>query len=307
LNLLWGISQDGPLAAVREALQRRGAPLFFLDQRQLLNTEVELFIDKEVGGLIRVGDRTCDLAALSSVYVRCYDPRRLPEIERAGEGSAAWRHAVTFDETLGSWLEVTPALVVNRLSAMASNNSKPYQLSLIRSFGFAVPETLITTDARSARDFWDRHGTVVYKSISGVRSMVSRLTAEHVGRLEDLRWCPTQFQQYIPGRDYRVHIVGHEAFACEVDSDADDYRYAARQGGHVELRPYDLPGDCADKCRKLAAALGLPVGGLDLRRAPDGRWYCFEVNPSPAFTYYEAATGQPIAAAVASLLAAEAA
>jgi glutathione synthase/RimK-type ligase-like ATP-grasp enzyme len=300
--LLWGISDDGPLMAVHEALQRQRAPAFFLDQRQVLSTEIELFIDKTVEGLIRLGDVTCDLAALRAVYVRCYDSRRVPEIERTGEGSAAWRHAQSVDETLRSLLEVTPALVVNPMSAMASNNSKPYQLSLIRSLGFEVPETLITTDSSAAQDFWERHGAVVYKSISGVRSIVSRLTEEHLNRLPDLRWCPTQFQKYVCGRDYRVHIVGDEAFACEIATDADDYRYAARRGRDVELRPYDLPADCADKCRKLAAALNLVVTGLDLRRTPEGQWYCFEVNPSPAFTYYAAATDQPIADAVARLL-----
>jgi uncharacterized circularly permuted ATP-grasp superfamily protein len=40
----------------------------------------------------------------------------------------------------------------------------------------------------------------------------------------------------------------------------------------------------------------------DLARAPDGRWFCFEVNPSPGFTYYESHTGQPIAAAIADML-----
>lgn len=301
MSLLWGIWQDGPLKAVCEALQRQRAPFFFLDQRGLLNAEVELSVGG-VEGFIRTGDRTCDLGTLRSVYVRYYDSRRLPEIEQAGENSAPWRHAQAIDETLGSWLEVTPALVINRLSAMASNNSKPYQLSLIRSFGFETPETLITTDAQAAREFWERHGTVVYKSISGVRSIVSRLTVEHVGRLEDLHWCPTQFQQYIPGRDYRVHIVGHEAFACEIDANVDDYRYAGRRGGYVKLKPCSLPGDCADRCRTLTASLGLVIAGLDLRQTPEGRWYCFEVNTAPAFTYYEAATAHPIADAVASLL-----
>lgn len=302
MNLLWGIPQDKPLMAVCEALQRRNAPFFLLDQRDLLDVEVELGVDRELEGFIRVGDRSCDLAALRSVYLRYYDSQRLPKIEQAGEGSAARRHAQAVDETLGAWLEMTPALVVNPLSAMASNNSKPYQSSLIRSCGFDVPDTLITTDARAAREFWNRHGTVVYKSISGVRSIVSRLTAEHIDRLKDLRWCPTQFQEYVPGRDYRVHIVGDRAFACEIESNADDYRYAARQGGYVDLRPYDLPQQCADRCRALAANLRLVVAGLDLRQTPDGRWYCFEVNPSPGFSYYEAATSQPIADAVASLL-----
>jgi D-alanine-D-alanine ligase-like ATP-grasp enzyme len=48
--------------------------------------------------------------------------------------------------------------------------------------------------------------------------------------------------------------------------------------------------------------MGLPVAGIDLRHAPDERWVCFEVNPSPAFTFYEHATGQSIGAAIARLL-----
>jgi len=52
----------------------------------------------------------------------------------------------------------------------------------------------------------------------------------------------------------------------------------------------------------LAAGLGLPVAGIDLRRTPSGRWYCFEVNPSPGFSYYEHATGQPLALSIARLL-----
>jgi D-alanine-D-alanine ligase-like ATP-grasp enzyme len=49
--------------------------------------------------------------------------------------------------------------------------------------------------------------------------------------------------------------------------------------------------------------LGLLVAGIDMRCCADGRWVCFEVNPSPGFSFYEAATGQPIAAAIADLLA----
>jgi hypothetical protein len=46
----------------------------------------------------------------------------------------------------------------------------------------------------------------------------------------------------------------------------------------------------------------LSVAGLDLRRTPGGDWFCFEVNPSPAFTYYEQITSQPIGQALALLL-----
>jgi len=101
---------------------------------------------------------------------------------------------------------------------------------------------------------------------------------------------------------YRNHVVGDDVFACEVLSDADDYRYAERAGGSVEIRDVRLPDDVAERCVAVTHALGLHLSGIDLRHAPDGRWFGFEVNPSPGFTYYEDRTGQPIASAVASLL-----
>jgi glutathione synthase/RimK-type ligase-like ATP-grasp enzyme len=52
----------------------------------------------------------------------------------------------------------------------------------------------------------------------------------------------------------------------------------------------------------MAAAMGLSVAGIDLRRTPGRKWVCFEVNPSPAFVFYEEATGQPIGDAIARLL-----
>jgi hypothetical protein len=300
--LLWGLAQDGPLAAVHEVLKRLHAPVVFLDQREVLRTAVELCVDADIRGVLRTPHRSIDLEAVTAVYLRPYDWRRLPEMASAGQGSPAWHHALGIEEALMSWLELTPALVVNRLSAMAVNSSKPYQAAWLRSCGFAVPDTLITTDPAAVQAFWDRHGTVVYKSISGVRSIVSRLTLDHLARLGDVAWCPTQFQQYIPGHDYRVHVVGHEVFACEVVSTADDYRYATRQGTSVHMRAYDLPTDWADRCQELATTAGLLVAGIDFRRTPEGQWYCFEVNPSPAFTYYQTTTEQPIDEAIARLL-----
>jgi hypothetical protein len=300
--VLWGIPGDTPLIAVQHALSRMGYWVTFIDQRAVLETEVELDVDAEIKGLVRTPDDVVDLSSVTAAYLRPYDSARLLGIESAGRGSAAWRHAVGVDDALLSWADLTPALVVNRPCAMASNNSKPYQACLVRTLGFATPETLITTDPQAARAFWAHHHDVIYKSISGVRSIVSRLTTDHEARLEDITCCPTQFQAHIPGNDYRVHVVGDEVFACEIISAASDYRYAARQGMSVELRPYTLPQDIAERCRKLAVALALPVAGIDLRHSPEDRWYCFEVNPSPAFTYYQDATDQPIDEAIAHLL-----
>jgi len=301
--LLWGLSADTPLAAVRDALEQQGHPIAFIDQRTVLDTEVELGVGLSVEGRVRTRTQVIDLSTVTAAYLRFYSSQQLPVVERAGQGSDAWHHAADVDDAMMSWAELTPALVVNRPSAMASNDSKPYQAALIRSSGFAIPDTLITTDPNAASEFWVRHGTVIYKSISSIRSIVSRLTPEHMERLDNVTWCPTQFQQYIPGNDYRAHVVGEEVFACEVVSTADDYRYATRQGATVEIRPYTLPKRIADRCVALTTALKMKVVGIDLRCTPNGEWYCFEVNPSPAFTYYQNTTGLPIDEAIARLLA----
>ncbi len=70
---------------------------------------------------------------------------------------------------------------------------------------------------------------------------------------------------------------------------------------------WGLPGDSplAAVHRALSSSLNLPVAGIDLRRTPDGRWYCFEVNPSPGFTYFQKETHQAIDETIARLLISE--
>jgi hypothetical protein len=298
--LLWGVPADPPIMAVRDALQRAGCQVTLLDQRMVADTEVHLVVDSTVGGWMSVKEETFNLAAVSAAYIRPHDAREFPEVARAGQDSERWRHALALQDTLLSWAELTPALVLNRPNDMAVNGSKPYQASWIESLGFRIPDTLITTDPDAALEFWRQHDRVIYKSVSSVRSIVSRLTARHLQRFENIASCPTQFQQYVPGMEYRVHVVGEEIFACTVVSEADDYRYSTEL---VDMQACELPGDVAARCRTVAASMNLLLAGLDLRRTPEGEWFCFEVNPSPAFTCFEQRTGQPIAEAVARLLA----
>lgn len=300
--LLWGLPSDEPLRMVEEALLRARAPVAFLDQRAVLDTEIELTIGAHIGGCLRVGDQRIDLAAVTAIYLRPYETRRMPAVAQAGGGSVEEGYAASVEDVLVSWVETAPALVLNRPTAMATNTSKPYQVALIREDGFAVPDTLVTSDREAVLDFRDKHGAIIYKSISGARSIVSRLGCEQMARLEDLRWCPTQFQQYVAGTDHRVHVVGEEVFACEILSAADDFRYAAQQGAVTEMRACELSEECAARCRNLAARLGLSFAGIDLRLSPAGEWYCFEVNPCPGFSYFQNATGQRIDEAVACLL-----
>jgi hypothetical protein len=143
--------------------------------------EVRLKVSESIAASFRSRGRDFDLSRVTAAYLRPYDFWQIPAIATAGPQSAAWRHATQVQDIIASWFEMTPAFLVNRLDAMSSNNSKPYQ--------------------------------------------------------------------------------------------------------------------------RLTAAMELSVAGIDLRKTPEGKWVCFEVNTSPAFTYYEEATNQPIARAIARLLA----
>jgi hypothetical protein len=302
--LLCGIPSERPLAMVRAELDELEAPYAIFNQRRFAEMDMGFGVsDAGVSGWLRIARRSARLEEVRAVYTRIMDDAVLPELR--GEAPLSPRRSACrrLHETLVRWYEIAPALVLNRSRPMASNGSKPYQAQLIREQGLLVPETLITNDPDLVRDFHARHGRVVYKSISGVRSIVQTLREEELTRLERIRWCPTQFQVFVEGTNVRVHTVGSAVFATAMHTTATDYRYAAGDDdSSTQLEPYELPDELADRCVALSSALDLPFAGIDLKITPDGEAFCFEVNPSPAFSYYESHTGQPIARAVAQYL-----
>jgi hypothetical protein len=301
--VLAGIPSESPLARVADVLSGRGLPFVWFDQRRAADSACAFRLDDEgLHGTLRDGDRSVRLEDVAAVYWRLMDDRRLPELRGLPADAPQRAHCRSLHDAFMTWTSLTPARVVNRAAAMASNSSKPYQAQLIRTIGFDVPETLVTNDPDLVRDFVASHGRVVYKSISGTRSIVQEVDDDALARLDDVRWCPVQFQAYVEGVDVRVHVVGRRVFSTRVASDAADYRYAARGGTPARLEATRLSEAVTARCIELTARLGLRFSGIDLRITPDERVVCFEVNPCPAYTYYEGHTGQPIARAVADHL-----
>lgn len=309
--LLWGVPGDGPMDAIRVRLANRRAPTVFLDQRQAARCIVTLDVQQRgLVGEIDTPEGRLDLAAVSGAYLRPVETERAMRAAGTAPGRSAAEAAVQaaqVDLSIVTWADLGDALVINRPLAMAVNNSKPHQLLQVAAFGFSVPQTLVTTDPDRVREFVRRHTRIVYKSVSGVRSIVSSLGPDELDRLADVANLPTQFQQYVAGTDYRVHVVGDQVFPTRISSAAQDYRYASRSGDELAMAAATIPDAVAARCRDMTARMGLHVSGIDLRCTPDGDWVCFEVNPSPAFVFYEQATGQPIGDAIADLLASTAA
>jgi hypothetical protein len=303
--LLAGIKSEPALARVAAELGELRVPVAWFDQRRAAESACRYRIDDGgVRGTLSLGRRGMRLEDVTAVYTRLMDDRFLPELRGLPAGAPERTACRRLHDTLIGWLELAPGRVMNRNNAMASNGSKPYQAQAIRAAGFDVPETLVTNEPDLVRDFVATRGRVIYKSVSGIRSIVREVDDEALARLGDIRWCPVQFQAYVEGTDVRVHVIGRQVFATRVTSTAADYRYAGRDGGlPARLEPARLSEAIEQRCVELTRRLGLLFSGIDLRVTPAGRAVCFEANPCPAYSYYEGHTGQPIARAVARYLA----
>jgi len=302
--LLCGIPSETPMDMVRERLESLGASYVVLNQREFARCEIFFEITRgQVTGSLTIGSQAYPLQEFGAVYTRMMDDRCLPELDQEPPDSELRRYCRGFHDTITRWMEICPAQVINRCTPMGSNSSKPYQAQIIRQHGFLVPDTLITNVPESVGEFQERHGRIIYKSISAARSIVQTYQEHDAERLDNIRWCPTQFQNCVEGTNVRVHTVGERVYATAITTEATDYRYALRQSGEAAvLREVDLCDELAEKCLRLARALDLPFAGIDLKITPENEVYCFEVNPSPAFSYYEGHTGQPISAGLAACL-----
>jgi hypothetical protein len=300
--LVAGIPSEPPLQEVLDELSDLRADVVVVNQRRGADLDLAFAVDPRgaVDGVLRVGRRYVALRDITAVYARLMDHRNIPEYQRL-EASDPERHRwAALGDDLSAWVDVAPGRVVNRGSAMASNAAKPYQGQLIARHGLLSPETLVTNDPEEARDFYATRSRVVFKSASGARSIVQTMGPDDLDRLGRLRACPVQFQAWVPGTDVRVHVVGGELFATAITTTATDYRYATAQVDEpARLEAYELEPGLAQRCVALTADLGLEFAGIDLKITPDGEVYCFEVNPSPAYTYFSGQTKQPIPRALA--------
>lgn len=301
--LICGGLADGVTELVCSRLQHCGYPYRLLDLARFPEDHriAVRWTDRGPEGWIAGADWRLELDDISGVYVRYLGPDDRPQLPDLDPADAKALQTES-DLMLMALFEDLDCPVVNRIGGGLANNSKPYQALVISGTGLRVPPTLVTSDPEAVRAFLADHGEVIYKSASGVRSIVRRLGANQLARLDLLLHGPAQFQAFVPGRNIRVHTVGEQIFATAIESEAVDYRYAHVDGLTAKLEPVDLPPDVADSCLRIAAEFDLLFAGVDLKQTPSGEFFCFEVNPSPGFLYYERHTGQPISTAVAELL-----
>jgi glutathione synthase/RimK-type ligase-like ATP-grasp enzyme len=256
--------------------------------------------------LIEHDQREIDLANAGAVWWRRVNGFNVDPAIAAGEHQA-FAHNETTQAVYGM-LDSLGCPWVNPREADAAAHHKPYQWTVARELGLKLPQTLITSHAAAARAFIDalRPKRAVFKpflaSINEWRE-TRVIEDEDLRRLDLVRYAPVIFQQYVPGVDLRITIIGEKIFAAEIDVRGTSYEFDMRMVvGEGRVRAVELPHEIETKLLALQRRLGLVYGAIDMRRNDRGEYVFLEVNPAGQWLFVEQRTGLPIADAMAEHL-----
>lgn len=257
------------------------------------------------------GGRRLSLDAVKVVWWRRPQGFELhPEIR--DPGYAMFAQSETQEAFAGLW----PSLDVFWINDPEKDRlagRKAWQLRLAAELGFEIPDTLITNDPVRARTFIEMRGpeNTVYKSFSATARHWREtrvLRTDELALLDNVRFAPVIFQEYIPADvDIRITIIGDRIFPAAIHSQETSYIQDFRMDMFSSrIEACQLPRDVEDKLLTLMQRLGLWYGAIDMRRTPEGRHVFLEINPAGQWLFVEDRTGQPITAALCSLMAAHA-
>lgn len=196
---------------------------------------------------------------------------------------------------------------------------KSLQLITAQQLGFAVPETIITSDPKRAQQFISRHPATIIKSLSAVGPIVNgdmllfysmRVTPDIDLDFENLNIGPAIFQQAVEvDHDLRITVVGDKIFPAAIVADAEkDLSIGVRDWrignylGELSIEACALPEDAQQQCFALVKTLGLRFGAIDMVMDKKGQLWFLEINPNGQWGFVEHATQQPIGKAMARLL-----
>ncbi|EDY44389.1 ATP-grasp ribosomal peptide maturase [Streptomyces sp. SPB074] len=303
-------ADDATADLVIARLNQRGVPVVRFDPADMERGTLALSArfgarSAPVSGRVRTPSRTLDPTRVRSVYWR---RPRWPAFQELGRDDARYAAAHVRYGLGGVLHALDGSLWVNHPSREAAADYKPAQLALARRLSLDVPPTLVTNEPDQARAFIATHGPVIHKPLratpyerEGVRlaGWAEPVTAEEIDA--GLGRAPHLFQARVRKvADVRVLVVGHRLFAVRIDSGLLDWR---RDYSALAYTVTELPPALVSALRTFLERCGLESGSFDLALDAEGRHHFLELNPNGQWGWPEGATGLPLAAAFAGLLA----
>jgi hypothetical protein len=301
--LIISAKNDSHARVVAQEIAKRGVPVAIGDVLELSTGAKWNMNPRNLGDTQWIGtDGTIiELGAVRSVWCRrVFPPHYDPALRNADDRLFVQR---TWREMLwGTILSLDAELLSDPFKQHAA--TKPLQLVVAKRVGLSIPETLITNDADRAREFVNRHNSLVIHKVMAVAFGQFLYTKCWDGdddkALDELVLAPIILQRQVTGtQELRITIVGDECFAAEFEPSG---HVDGRLDSATPYRPHQLPAEVERKLLAVMRVLGLSYATIDMRIDAQGDYVFLELNPQGQYLYVEILTGQPITRALVDLL-----
>ena len=209
--------------------------------------------------------------------------------------------------TLLGWLLAHPGVrMLNR--RYRGEGNKPFMLDLARRVGLPIPRTLVTNELDALERRADELGPMIAKPVPGggfAQGMEDLLARTE--RREGRSAAPAFVQQRLVPPEVRVYAVGmgdgRRYVAFRVESDELDYR-VDEQSRVVHLAPGEVDAGVFTGLGRLMDALEMDYGAADFKADSEtGELRFLEVNSSPMFAAFDAASDSAVSDAILDYLA----
>lgn len=300
--LFFGDSREAHLGKVAEMLRARGVETIVVDPDFL---PLVKFCPVTFSLNVDSTDYEVDLAWFRIKASFSFHPERqatsivLSDLEREA-ASLEWRQF-----GLSLW-KIFRGRSLQDHHIAARFDAKPLQLSVAKSAGFSVPETIVTNNREYLMKTLSSDGKYVIKHI-GTASVgdpygesivldpvfLAREDVE-MASVSEVQLVPSQYQKAIDKVvEYRVTAIGDRLFCCKYD--LSDQR-TVREDSDVDWRwlyslkePHDvkLPEELEILCRRYLKLTGLSLVSFDIAESRDGEYYFLEANPDGQWAWLD--------------------
>lgn len=307
---------DAGVERVCEALRASGRRVVEVDSARFpLETQVSVDLDRAV---LHDGEAV-ELDRVSAVWHRHTDVAGA-----LGEAlDPTWRDAVVRQSELALAVLAAdlPCLHVDHPDRTEAVPGSPGILRLGRAAGLDVPRTLVSNHPGRVRDFvrgceggavrklLHSSSIIIHTEAGDVRGSTEAVSPDDLADDSSIAACPMVWQERVPKlRELRVTAVGRRLFVASIDPRASAQGAVDWRQDPALVRAFEvdvLPPAVEAAVHRLLDRLRLNFATLDIIRTPEGRYVLLEVNTLSFFAFVEDATGLPISAELARLLAGE--
>ena len=273
--------------------------------------------NEEIGFEFRTGTRWVYSTEIKSAWFRQpFDFKLSDEIK--GGSIIRFTEVESLHSVIG-FLSSLECFWLNRPDLAIHGSYKLLQLRAASCVGLAIPNTLVTNSPDKAREFvGERPEDFITKCITSamIKSenrpraiFTRRIDRDLLGQIEQVRYCPTLFQDYIKKRpEVRVIVVCDRIFSFlilnqEAPSELTRIDWRHYDLENVRHEEFQLPMEVEGKILELTKRLNLNFGAIDMILTPEDEFVFLELNPTGQWAWLEGLTGVKISDCIVEVLA----